>query len=58
MKECGCKYYGNQHGSFISFCSKHLVLWCLAADAAGVSPQELFNRAVQEFAENHGLEEE
>jgi len=51
MATCGCKFYGNQHGSFYRFCEKHGPMFEQAAALVGEPLQDLFNRIIMEYCE-------
>lgn len=47
---CGCKVYGNQHGSWMAFCRDHAGAIYAAALATGETPEQFANRVVHEYA--------
>jgi len=60
MATCGCKFYGNQHGSFYRFCEEHGKVMELAAGRIARTPEELFNLVIADYclkvAREEGLE--
>lgn len=52
MSACGCKFYGNQHGTYYRFCETHYPMFDGVAQMLGESLQDMFNRIIVEYLES------
>lgn len=50
VKFCGCKYYGNQHGSFFQPCSTHTAVLDYVSKKAHQSRETMLNRIIMRYA--------
>lgn len=53
MSGCGCRYYGNQWGTFYRMCEEHAKVASLVALSEGITLEQLLERAWEAYLQNH-----
>lgn len=56
MTDCGCIWWGNQHGHGIRMCEEHSQVFSAMCEAAELEPAEMLDHILRRYLEMSGAE--